>query len=126
MEVSGARTAGMADESNAYLKYGRQFLKGLVVFLIAISLAASYALVAEQGLTLAVLGDIFVTLYIAGLVFYGVFWDAMDTRRFRLALYAGVILWGAERLLSGQETLLTYALLLGGMGLLVRELYFKQ
>lgn len=116
----------MSEESNPYLKYGRQFLKGVVVFLIAISLAASYALVAEQGFSLAVVGDILVTLYIAGLVFYGVFWDAMDTRRFRLALYAGIILWGAERFLSGQETLFTYALLLGGMGLLVRELYFTD
>ncbi len=114
-------------ESNTYAKYGKQFLKGFVVFLIAVAIAASYALIAAEGLTLNVLGDVLVTLYIAGLVFYGVFWDAMDTRPFRIALYFGVLLWGAERfVLSGDESLITYALILGGMGMLVRELYFKD
>ena len=113
-------------EPTAYETYGKPIIKGAVVFLISLSLFASYSLVAEQGVSADVLGDILVTLYIAALVFYGVFWETMDTRRFRLALYFGVLLWGAERFISGDDSFLTVALILGGLGMFVRELYFTE
>lgn len=115
----------MAD-SNAYETYGKPVIKGLVVFLISLSLFASYSLLTQEGASLDVIGDILVTLYISGLVFYGLFWEKMDTRRFRLALYFGVLLWGAERFISGDESFLSVALILGGLGMFVRELYFKD
>ena len=114
-------------DSTPYATYGKQAVRVAVVFLIAISLAASYALLASDGFTLDAIGSVLVTLYIAALVFYGVFWDAMDTRPFRIALYGGVIIWGLERFfLSGDESLLTYGLLIGGMAMFIRELYFKE
>ncbi len=112
-------------ESNAYKTYGKLAIKAAVVFLITLSLFASYSLLAQQGPSLDVLGDILVTLYISALVFYGVFWDQMDTRRFRLALYFGVLLWGTERFISGSDDVLSVVLILGGLGMFVRELYFK-
>jgi len=113
-------------EPSAYETYGKPIIKGFVVFLISLSLFASYSLLAEQGASLDIIGDILVTLYISALVFYGVFWEKMDTRRFRLALYFGVLLWGAERFVSGDESFLSVALILGGLGMFVRELYFKD
>ena len=67
-----------------------------------------------------------VTIYVSALVIYGVFWEAISGRRFRIALYFGVVLWGGERYLSGNESVLTIVLLLGGMGMVVRELYFAE
>ncbi len=113
-------------EPTAYEKYGKPIIKGAVIFLISLSLFASYSLLAEQGVSADILGDILVTLYISALVFYGVFWEAMDTRHFRLALYFGVLLWGVERFVSGDESFLTVALILGGLGMFTRELYFKD
>jgi len=113
-------------EPTAYETYGKPIIKGIVVFLISLSLFASYSILTQEGASLDVLGDILVTLYISVLVFYGVFWETMDTRRFRLALYFGVLLWGAERFVSGDDSFLTVALILGGLGMLIRELYFKN
>ena len=113
----------MAD-SASYAAVGKRLLKVAVAFLVALSIAASAALLTNEGLTPAVVGNVVVTVYISGLVVYGIVRDAMDTRRFRLALYVGVVLWGAERLLSGGESPVSYALLLGGAALFVRELYF--
>jgi len=113
-------------EPTAYETYGKPAIKAAVVFLITLSLFASYSILAQEGATLDTLGDILVTLYISALVFYGVFWETMDTRRFRLALYFGVLFWGAERFISGDESVLTVALILGGLGMFVRELYFKE
>ena len=115
----------MAD-SNTYETYGKPVIKGGVVFLISLSLFASYSLLAQEGASLDVISDILVTLYISALVFYGVFWEKMDTRRFRLALYFGVLLWGTERFISGTGDFLSVALILGGLGMFVRELYFKE
>lgn len=113
-------------KSTVYERYGKPIVKGIVVFLISMSLFASYSLISAQGLTLGAIGAVVVTLYISALVFYGVFWEDMDSRRFRLALYFGVILWGGERLLSGDDSLFTAVLLLGGMGMFIRELYFQE
>jgi hypothetical protein len=113
-------------ESTIYERYGKPIVKGIVVFLISVSLFGSYSLISAQGVTLGALGAIVVTLYISALVFYGVFWEDMDSRRFRLALYFGVILWGGERFLSGDDSLFSIVLLLGGMGMFIRELYFQK
>ena len=126
-EAKWARSKYRAmSESNAYETYGKPIIKGAVVFLISLSLFASYSLLAQQGISADTVGDVLVTLYISVLVFYGVFWEAMDTHHFRLALYFGVLLWGAERFVSGGESFLTVALILGGLGMFVRELYFTD
>jgi hypothetical protein len=113
-------------ESTGYERYGKPLVRAVVIFLITVSLFASYSLLSSESLTPAILGDVAVTLYISGLVFYGVFWGTMDSRRYRVAVYFGVVLWGGERFLSGNESVLTLALLLGGMAMVVRELYFTE
>lgn len=106
--------------------YAKLLIRALVGFLISVSVFASYRLVSSQGLTPAVIGDVVVTLYVSSLVFYGVFWEAMESRRFRIALYFGVVLWGGERFLAGNDSILTVVLLLGGMAMVIRELYFVE
>jgi len=73
-----------------------------------------------------VIGDVAVTIYVSALVFYGVFWEATESQRFRVALYFGVVLWGSERFLSGNESVFTVVLILGGLGMVIRELYFTE
>jgi len=113
-------------ESTGDKNYGKLVIRAIVGFLISVSLFASYSLVSSEGLTPAVIGDVIVTLYVSILVFYGVFWEAIDSRRFRTALYFGVVLWGGERFLAGNDSLLTVGLLLGGMAMVIRELYFTE
>jgi hypothetical protein len=108
------------------IQYRKLFVRALVAFLVAVSLAAAVSLIGREGLTPAVVGEIVVTIYVSALVVYGVFWEAMSGRRFRIALYVGVVLWGGERYLSGNESLLTVVLLLGGMAMVLRELYFAE
>lgn len=112
-------------ESTGHETYRKPIIRGAVVFLISVSLVTSFSLVSSEGLTPEVIGDIAVGLYVSALVFYGVFWEAMDSRRFRLALYIGVVLWGGERFISGDDSVLTVGLILGGMGMAVRERYFN-
>ena len=107
-------------------RYGKLVIRALVAFLVAVSVAASVSLVSSEGLTPSVVGNLVVTLYISALVVYGVFWGRLTGRRFRIALYVGVVLWGGERYLSGSESILTVVLLLGGMGMVIRELYFTE
>jgi len=106
--------------------YRKVLLRAAVGFLVAVSLAASVRLVSTNGLTPAVVGDVVVTLYVSALVIYGVFWESIESRRFRVALYFGVVLWGGERFLSGNESVLTVILIFGGMGMVIRELYFVE
>jgi len=113
-------------ESTGERSLGKLLVRAIVGFLISVSVFASYSLVTTEGLTVAVIADVVVTLYVSAIVFYGVFWEAIDSRRFRVALYFGVVLWGGERFLSGDDSVLTVALLLGGMGMVIRELYFKD
>jgi len=108
------------------IQYGKLFVRVLVAFLVAVSVAASVSLASSEGLTPAVVGDIVVTVYVSALVIYGVFWEALTGRRFRIALYVGVVLWGGERYLSGNDAILTVVLVLGGMAMVVRELYFTE
>jgi len=107
-------------------RYATLFVRVLVAFLVAVSVAALVSLVGREGLTPAVVGEVVVTVYVSVLVVYGVFWGTLTGRRFRIALYFGVVLWGGERYLSGNESVLTIVLLLGGMGMVVRELYFAE
>ncbi|MEA1932144.1 hypothetical protein [Halohasta litorea] len=106
--------------------YWGVLLRAGVGFLVAVSLAASVRLLSTNGLSPAVVGEIGVTLYVSGLVIYGLFWGSMESQRFRVALYFGVVLWGGERFLSGNESVFTVVLLLGGMGMVIRELYFTE
>jgi len=107
-------------------QYAKLIIRTLVAFLVAVSLAASVSLIGREGLTPAVVAEIVVTIYVSALVVYGVFWEALAGRRFRIALYVGVVLWGGERYLSGNESVLTVVLLLGGMAMVLRELYFRE
>jgi len=106
--------------------YKKVLLRAAVGFLVAVSLAASVRLLSTNGLSPAVVGEVVVTLYVSALVIYGVFWGRMESRRFRVALYFGVVLWGGERFLSGNESVLTVVLILGGMAMVIRELYFTE
>ena len=108
------------------IQYGKLFIRVLVAFLVAVSVAALISLVGREGLTPAVVGEIVVTVYVSALVVYGVFLGTLTGRRFRIALYFGVVLWGGERFLSGNDSVLTVALLLGGMGMVIREIYFNE
>ncbi|XVH31762.1 hypothetical protein ACNS7O_00875 [Haloferacaceae archaeon DSL9] len=112
-------------ESATYSKYVKPVIRFAVVFLVAFSIIGSYTLITERGATPGVLADVVVNLYIAALVFYGVFWDAMNTRRFRIALYLGIAGWGVSGFIAGSETAITYVLVLGGGVLLVRELFLN-
>ena len=113
-------------ESSGYESYRKLIIRGAVVFLISVSLVTSFRLASSEGLTPAVIGEIAVGLYVSALVFYGVFCEAMDSKRFRLALAVGVVFWGGQRFISGDDSVLTVGLLLGGMGMMLREHYFKS
>ncbi|MFW6320992.1 MAG: hypothetical protein ACOC0Z_04020 [Halohasta sp.] len=113
-------------ESSESRGYGNRIVRALVIFFIAISVAAAIGLISAEGFTPAVVAEVVVTLYVSAIVFYAVFFDAVDSRRFRLALYAGVVLWGGQRYVAGDQSILTVALILGGLGLAVRELYFSD
>lgn len=116
----------MTEESDSERSTFKLAIKVLVVFLVGFSIVASGVLIQTEGLTLDTATDVFVNLYIAMLVFYGVFFDRIQSRAFRAALFFGVVIWGATDLLTGDDTWLSYILILGGGALLTRELFLKS
>ncbi|WP_138007235.1 hypothetical protein [Halalkalirubrum salinum] len=117
----------MAEQSDADLPGGIQkFIRLFVIALIVLSVLTSAALLRSDGVTLNTVSSVFVNLYVAGLVFYGIFYNKMNSRPFRIALYGGVILWGVTDLLTGTETTMTYLLILGGGALVTREAFLKN
>ena len=104
-----------------YQRYGRQVLGGVILALALLSAVGGYFQIEQRGL--AAVGDVGVSLYIAGLVIWGFFKEGFDTVRFRVALYFGLALWGTVDVLGGSESPFSYALLIGGSLLLARAAY---
>lgn len=109
---------------STYERYGRPVLKVVILFLAATSLASAAAQLSTSGL--AVIGDVLVSVYVTVLLVWGVFYEGLGTFRFRVALYAGVVLWGASEFLSGETGGFTWLLLGGGVLLLGQELFRKR
>jgi hypothetical protein len=100
-------------------RYGRRLIGGTVVGLAGLSVAAGVLRFGEVGI--AVVGDVAVGLYIAGLALWGLFREGFDTHRFRAALYAGLVLWGTADLLGGAGSTVSFVILIGGSLLLAWE-----
>ncbi|SDM45448.1 hypothetical protein SAMN04487949_1718 [Halogranum gelatinilyticum] len=96
----------------------RAFVLVLVVFVV---LGAYFQL--QTGGTAALL-EVVVSLYVVGLVALAVFRGGFDTKRFRIALYIGVVAWALVSYVSGNDSLVTLLLLGVGALLLTRELTF--
>jgi len=108
----------MADETAGNGRE-RAFRLGLLA-LAGVTVVTAAARVRAGGT--GVLADAAVSAYIAGLVVYGVLWDALDADRFRAALYAGLVAWGLADLRTGPTVIAVPLVLLGGL-LLARLAY---
>jgi hypothetical protein len=97
----------------------RAFRLGLLA-LAAVTILTAAARVRAGGAD--VLADAAVSAYIAGLVVYGVWRDALDADGFRAALYAGLVAWGVADLWDGPTVIAVPLVLLGGV-LLARLAY---
>ena len=86
------------------------------MFFAAAGLVGAAVQLRARGLAAA--GDAAVTLYVAALMLYGVFANAWGTTRFRLALYAGIVLWGLADYATGTVDDYSWLLLGGGTALL--------
>ncbi|WP_117595070.1 hypothetical protein [Haloprofundus halophilus] len=117
---SDARTAGDDETAPQFGRKWRLLLLGMLGF-VAVTTVLQFQVEGTSALP-----EIVVSLYVVAVVAYGVVADAMQTRRFRIALYAGAVAWGAVRLVEGDTSLVTYALLGIGAFLLTRELTFAD
>lgn len=72
------------------------------------------------------LPEALVSIYVVVLAAWGVLGDAAGTKRFRIALYLGVLAWGVVNFVAGRQGFVTYALLILGAVLLTRELTLKD
>ncbi|WP_418280241.1 hypothetical protein [Halorubrum sp. DTA98] len=104
-----------------YDRYGRHVIGGLILALALLSVVGGYIQIDRYGRT--ALGDVGVSVYIAGLVLWGFFREGFDTIRFRILLYLGLVLWGTVDYLSGSDSPFTFVLLIGGSLLLARAAY---
>ncbi|MWV64071.1 hypothetical protein GRS48_04420 [Halorubrum sp. JWXQ-INN 858] len=104
-----------------YGRYGRQVLGGALLALALLSAFAGFLQIQQHGLT--AVGDVAVSLYIAGLVVWGYFREGFDTFRFRVLLYVGLVAWGTVDHLGGSDSPFTFVLLIGGSLLLARAAY---
>ncbi|EJN59191.1 hypothetical protein SAMN04487950_1312 [Halogranum rubrum] len=94
----------------------KAFVALLVVFVL---LGAFFQI--QTGDPLAIL-EVLVSLYVVTLVALAVFRGGFDTRRFRIALYVGVLAWALVNYVGGTQGLVTILLLVLGALLLTREL----
>lgn len=108
----------MADEATG-VDRERAFRLGLLA-LAAVTVVTAAARVRAGGA--GVLADAAVSAYIAALVAYGVWRDALEADRFRAALYAGLVAWGVADLRDGPTVIAVPLVLLGGV-LLARLAY---
>lgn len=104
-----------------YDRYGRRLVGGTILGLAILSVASGLVRLQDAGLV--AVGDILVSLYVAGLALWGLFREGFDTPRFRTALYAGLVLWGAVDVLAGDPSAVSYVLLFGGLVLFARSAY---
>ena len=109
----------MNDSSVA--RCARPALAVAILALAVLSAATAVTRLETQGVAAA--GDLVVNLYIAGLVAWGLAVEGFDTDRFRTALYAGLVLWGAVDVAVGTPTALSIGFLAVGVLLLARMGY---
>lgn len=98
--------------------------KVLVVLLVGFVLLGGYFQV-QAGGTAALL-EVAVSLYVVSLVALAVFRGGFHTRRFRIALYVGVVAWALVSYVGGTDTIITLLLLVVGALLLTRELTVRS
>ncbi|KTG08630.1 hypothetical protein AUR64_18365 [Haloprofundus marisrubri] len=122
-EKTESTAAEATDENNSDSTFGRTW-RLLLLAMLGFVFATTVLQFQVEGVS--ALPEIFVSLYVVTVVGYGVVTDSMDTRRFRIALYAGAVAWGGVRLANGDTSLVTYALLGFGAFLLTRELTFTD
>ncbi|WP_458205814.1 hypothetical protein [Haladaptatus sp. NG-SE-30] len=83
--------------------------------LLVVALVSVVGLVSESGVTGLLQG--ITLLYIAVVLFVGVFRDVTRTRRWRVAFFGGVVVWSiADYLFGGRDE---FSLLLGLAGLVM-------
>ncbi|SEO68269.1 hypothetical protein SAMN04487948_104157 [Halogranum amylolyticum] len=96
--------------------------RAFVALLFLVVLVSAYFQLQTGGLF--ELLEVAVSLYVVSLVALAVFRGGFDTRRFRIALYAGVVAWALVNFVGGTQTVVTILLLVLGSLLLTRELTF--
>lgn len=104
-----------------YDRYGRSVLKVIVVFLAGTSLASAYYQLTTYGLS--GVPDALVSVYIAALIVWGMFYEGFDTFRFRGLLYLGVTLWGTVEVIGNPDATWAYLIVIVGALLLARTGY---
>jgi hypothetical protein len=102
-------------------RYGRPAIAVVVLVMAALSLFSGYLRFEQQGI--AALADSAVSLYIAGLMLWGLFREGFDTFRFRVLLYLGLVFWGSVDFVLGTNSTISLILLTGGLLLLARAAY---
>ncbi len=104
-----------------YDRYGRQVIGGIILALAMLSIVSGYFRIGQEGL--AAVGDVAVSLYIAGVVLWGLLDEGFDTVRFRIALYIGMVLWGVSDFVAGTDSAVSFVVLAVGSVLLIRAVY---
>ena len=102
-------------------RYGRPAIAVVVLTRATLSLFSGYLRFEQQGIV--VLADSAVSVYIAGLMLWGLFREGFDTLRFRVLLYLGLVLWGGVDFLLGTGSTVSVILAVGGSILLARMVY---
>lgn len=102
-------------------RYGRPAIAVAVLVMAALSLFSGYLRFDQQGIV--ALADSAVSLYIAGLMLWGLFREGFDTFRFRVLLYLGLVFWGSVDFFLGTNSTIAVTLIIGGLLLLARAAY---
>ncbi|WP_435093225.1 hypothetical protein [Halorubrum sp. N11] len=102
-------------------RYGRPSIAVVVLVMATLSLYSGYLRFEQQGIV--VIADSAVSLYIAGLMLWGLFREGFDTPRFQILLYLGLVLWGGVDFLLGTGSTVSVVLGVGGLILLARAAY---
>ncbi|MFC6724572.1 hypothetical protein ACFQE1_09335 [Halobium palmae] len=111
----------MADTAFSNLGRGAKLLLGALLAFVLLGAAVQ---VSVNGV--AALPEALVSVYVVALAAWGLVGNAAGTKRFRIALYAGVLAWGVVNYVAGRHNLVTYLLLALGAVLLTRELTMKD
>jgi hypothetical protein len=102
-------------------RYGRPAIAVVVLSMALLSVFSGYLRFEQQGVV--AVADSAVSVYIAGLMLWGLFREGFNTDRFRVLLYLGLVLWGSVDLLVGTDSTLSLVILIGGAVLLGRAAY---
>ncbi|EMA66824.1 hypothetical protein C461_09946 [Halorubrum aidingense JCM 13560] len=102
-------------------RYGRPAIAVVVLSMALLSVFSGYLRFEQQGVV--ALADSAVSVYIAGLMLWGLFREGFGTDRFRVLLYLGLVLWGSVDFLIGTDSTISLVILIGGALLLGRAAY---